>query len=141
MRNGNGITLMTNPLDQVVNVNFRMKERDRRAVKAWCAEQGLTLTEGLHEGVALLRGVRDRFGPESSGTLLEQIGAAESYLVDAERDIRVERREEDWVVREGSLSLVNADGDLEHVDEAHVGRTRFGLQEALRVARVRAEAE
>jgi hypothetical protein len=131
---------MTETLDQLVNVNFRMRERDRRAFKAWCAEQGLTLTEGFHEGVALLRGVRDRFGPETSGTVLETIRAAESYLVDGERDIRVERREEDWVVREGSHSLVNADGDLEHVDEAHVERTRFGLQEALRIAKARAEA-
>jgi len=136
-----------NSLDQVVNVNFRMTERDRRAFKAWCAEQGLTLTEGFHEGVALLRGVRDRFGPEPSGALLELIGAAESYLVDAERDIRVERRgPATWAVCERS-TVVNRDGEREHEpmpssrDEEFIARTRFGLPEALRVARARAEAE
>ena len=131
---------MTDPLDQVVNVNFRMTERDRRALKAWCAEQGLTLTEGFHEGVALLRGVRDQFGPDPSGTLLETIATAESYLVDAEREIRVEWREDAWVVREGPLSVVNQDGALEHAGKANVERTWFGLQEAFRIARVRAGA-
>lgn len=136
--------LMTDPLDQVVNVNFRMTERDRRAFKAWCAEQGLTLTEGFHEGVALLRGVRDRFGPETSGTLLELIGAAETYLVDAEREIRVEHRGAGaWAVCERG-TVVNRDGEREHEpmpssrDEAFIARTRFGLAEALRVARARA---
>jgi hypothetical protein len=105
---------MTDPLDQVVNVNFRMTERDRRAFKAWCAEQGLTLTEGFHEGVALLRGVRDRFGSEPSGTLLELIGAADGFLIDEEREIRVERRGPDaWAVRE-MASVVNRDGEREH---------------------------
>lgn len=131
---------MTDPLDQVVNVNFRMTERDRRALEAWCAEQGLTLTEGFHEGVALLRGVRDQFGPDPFGTLLETIATAESYLVDAEREIRVEWREGAWVVREGPLSVVNQDGALEHAGKANVERTWFGLQEAFRIARVRAGA-
>ena len=138
---------MTDPLDQVVNVNFRMTERDRRAFKAWCAEQGLTLTEGLHEGVSVLRGARDRFGPEPSGALLELIEAAESYLVDAKRDIRVERRGPDvWAVLE-MASVVNRDGEREHEpmpssrDEEFIARTRFGLSEALRVARARAGVE
>lgn len=138
---------MTDQLDQVVNINFRMTERDRRAFKAWCAEHGLTLTEGFHEGVALLRGVRDRFGPEPSGSLLELIGAAESFLVDAERDIRVERRgPEAWAVRE-MASVVNRDGEREREpmpssrDEDFIARTRYTLAEALRVARMRAEAE
>jgi hypothetical protein len=138
---------MTETLDQLVNVNFRMRERDRRAFKAWCAEQGLTLTEGFHEGVVLLRGVRDRFGPEPSETLLELIGAAEIYLVDEKRDIRVERRGPDaWAVRE-MASVVNRDGEREREpmpssrDEAFSARTRFGLREALRVARARAGSE
>jgi hypothetical protein len=136
---------MTDPLDQAVNVNFRMTERDRRAFKAWCAEQGLTLTEGFHEGVALLRGVRDQFGPEPSGTLLELIGAADGFLIDEEREIRVEQRGGDaWTVCERG-TVVNRDGEREPTslsrDEAFVARTRFGLQEALRVARARAGSE
>jgi len=134
---------MTDPLDQVVNVNFRMTERDRRAFKAWCAEQGLTLTDGFHEGVTLLRGVRDRFGPEPAETLLEMIGAADGFLIDKERELRVERRGTDlWAVREGA-SVVNRDGEREHEpmpssrDDAFIARTRFGLAEALKVARER----
>jgi len=136
---------MTDPLDQTVNVNFRMTERDRRAFKSWCAEQGLTLTEGFHEGVTLLRGIRDRFGPEPAGVLLETIDAADGFLIDKERELRVERRGPDtWAVRE-MASVVNRDGEREHEpmpssrDEAFIARTRFGLAEALRVARERAE--
>lgn len=138
---------MTDPLDQLVNVNFRMRERDRRAFKAWCAEQGLTLTDGFHEGVALLRGVRDRFGPEPAEVLLGTIEAADRYMIDAERDIRVEHRGGDaWAVCERG-TVVNRDGEREHEpmpssrDEAFIARTRFGLAEALRVARDRAMAE
>ena len=136
---------MTDPLDQTVNVNFRMTERDRRAFKSWCAEQGLTLTEGFHEGVTLLRGVRDRFGPEPAGVLLDTIDAADGFLIDKERELRVERRGPDtWAVRE-IASVVNRDGEREHEpmpssrDEAFIARTRFGLAEALRVARERAK--
>lgn len=138
---------MTDPLDQVVNVNFRMTERDRRAFKAWCAAQGLTLTDGFHEGVTLLRGVRDRFGPEPAETLLDVICAADGFLIDKGRELRVERRGGDaWAVREGA-SVVNRDGEREHEplpssrDEAFIARTRFGLAEALRVARARAAGE
>jgi hypothetical protein len=134
---------MTDPLDQTVNVNFRMTERDRRAFKAWCAEQGLSLTEGFHEGVTLLRGVRDRFGPEPAEVLLDTIDAADGFLIDKERELRVERRGPDaWAVRE-MASVVNRDGEREHEpmpssrDEAFIARTRFGLAEALRVARAR----
>ena len=132
------------PLDQMVKVNFWMMERDRRAFKAWCAEQGLTLTDGFHEGRALLRGVRDRFGPENSETLLEMVGAADAYRIDAERELRVERRgAEAWAVRE-EASVVNRDGEREYEpmpssrDEDFIARTWFGLAEALRVARARA---
>lgn len=135
---------MTDPLDQTVNVNFRMTERDRRAFKSWCAENGLTLTDGFHEGVALLRGVRALLGQETATNLLEMIGAADSFLIDRDREIRVERRGPDaWAVRE-MASVVNRDGKREHEpmsssrDEAFIARTRFGLAEALRVARERA---
>lgn len=138
---------MTDPLDQVVNVNFRMTERDRRAFKAWCAEQGLTLTDGFHEGIALLRGVRDRLGSEPVETLLEAIGSADGFLIDKEREIRVERRGPDaWAVRE-MASVVNRDGEREPEptpssrDEDFIARTRFPLAEALRIARARAGVE
>jgi hypothetical protein len=144
MRNPKQDGLMTDPLDQMVNVNFRMTERDRRAFKSWCAEQGLSLTEGFHEGVTLLRGTRDRFGPEPARVLLETIDVADGFLIDKERELRVERRgPEAWAVREGA-SVVNRDGEREHEpmpssrDEAFIARTRFGLAEALRVARERA---
>jgi hypothetical protein len=145
MRNPKQDDLMTDPLDQTVNVNFRMTERDRRAFKAWCAEQGLSLTEGFHEGVALLRGTRDRFGPEPAEVLLGTIDAADAFVIDKEREIRVERRgPEAWAVRE-MASVVNRDGTREPEpmpssrDENFIARTRFPLAEALRVARARAE--
>lgn len=131
---------MTDPADQVVNMNFRMTEGDRRAFKAWCAGEGLTLTEGFHEGVALLKGVRAILGAAEAESLVETIACASVYVIDAERDLRVERRDGDaWVVCEGKHRVVTRDGDLEHADEAYVDRTRFGLQEALRIARRRAE--
>ena len=130
---------MTAPDERIINVNFRMTEADRRAFKAWCAAEGLTLTEGFHEGVALLKGVRAVLGAADAESLLETIASASVYVVDAERDLRVERRDgETWVVCEGAHWVVNRDGDLEHADEAYVDRTRFGLQEAFEVARARA---
>lgn len=134
----------TDPLDQLVNVNFKMTERDRRAFKVWCTQNGLTLTEGFHSGIALLRELRARLGPEPADVLLELIGAADGFLIDKEREIRVERRGPDaWAVREGA-SVVNRDGGREHEpmpssrDEAFIARTRFPLAEALRIARARA---
>jgi hypothetical protein len=136
--------LMTENLEQVVNVNFRMTERDRRTFKAWCAENGLTLTEGFHEGISLLRDVRALLGPEPTSTLLNTIGAADSFLINREQEIWVARREADaWAVCEGA-SVVNRSGGREHEpmpssrDEAFIARTRFPLAEALRIARARA---
>jgi hypothetical protein len=137
------MTPSTDPLDQTVNVNFRMTERERRAFKAWCAENGLSLTQGFHEGVALLRGARDLLGSERAGTLLQLVGSATSFLIDPDRDLSVERRGADaWAVCQGG-SVVNRDGEPEPMpssrDEAFIARTRFTLPEALRVARGRAE--
>jgi hypothetical protein len=139
---------MTRPLEptsDTVNVNFRMSERDRRDLKIWCVENNLTMTDALVAGVVLLRGVRDRFGPEPSETLLEMIDAADGFLINKERDLRVERRgPEAWAVREGA-SVVNRNGGREQElmpssrDDAFIARTRFGLAEALRVARERME--
>ena len=130
-------------LDQMVNVNFRMTERDRRAFKAWCAEQGLTLTEGFHEGVALLRGVRDRFGPEPVEVLIGALRSVSAFLIDPDSDLRVERRGANtWAVCEGA-SVVNRAGGREYEpmpssrDEDSIARTRFSLAEALGIARAR----
>lgn len=137
----------TDPLDQLVNVNFKMTERDRRAFKIWCTQNGLTLTDGFHSGVALLRAVREMIGPEPVETLLEVIGSATSFMVDKDRDLRVERRGDTaWAVCEGA-SVVNRDGGREPVpisssrDDDFIARTRFPLAEALRVARARAEVD
>ena len=134
----------TDPLDQLVNVNFKMTERDRRAFKVWCTQNGLTLTEGFHSGIALLRELRARLGPEPADVLLGLIGATDGFLIDKEREIRVERRGPDaWAVREGA-SVVNRDGGREPEpmpssrDEAFIARTRFPLAEALKIARARA---
>lgn len=43
------------PLDQGVNVNFRITERERRAFKAWCAEHGMSQTEAFKRGFELLK--------------------------------------------------------------------------------------
>lgn len=126
------------PVD-TVNVNFRMSERDRRDLKLWCVEHDMTMTEALVSGAAVLRALVDRFGPHPAEILLEKIGAADAFLIDRERDIRVERLEEDlWVVREGPHAAVNLDVRLEHADGADVERTAFRLPGALRIARARA---
>jgi len=132
------------PLDQPVNVNFKMTERDRRAFKVWCTQNGLTLTDGFLSGIALLRGMRDLVGPEPVETLLGTLRSASVFLIDQDSDLRVERRgAEAWAVCEGA-SIVNRDGGREPEpmpssrDEAFIARTRFPLAEALRIARARA---
>jgi len=139
---------MTPPtsVDKTVNVNFRMVEGERRDFKAWCAHNGLLLTEGFLAGVALLRGTRAQLGPEPVETLLEIIESASAFLIDKERDLRVERRgAKDWAICEGA-SVINRVGAREYEpmpssrDEDFIARTRFPLAEALRVARARAGA-
>lgn len=124
-----------------VNVNFRMSERDRRNLKIWCVENDLTMTDALVAGVALLREVRDLIGPEPVDTLVEVIRSASVFLVDQDRELRVERRGPDaWAVRE-MASVVNRDGGREPEptpssrDEDFIARTRFPLAAALRIAR------
>ncbi|MGI3212645.1 hypothetical protein ACROSR_16210 [Roseovarius tibetensis] len=43
------------PLDEMVNLNFRVSERERRAFKPWCAVNGMTQTEGFRAGFELLK--------------------------------------------------------------------------------------
>lgn len=43
------------PLDEMVNLNFRVTERERRAFKAFCAANGMTQTDGFRSGFELLK--------------------------------------------------------------------------------------
>ncbi len=133
----------TDPLDRLVNVNFKMTERERRAFKIWCTENGITLTDGFHSGITLFRATRELLGQDPVETLLEVIGSATSFLIDKDRDLRVERRGANaWTVCEGA-SVVNRDGGREPEpmpssrDEAFIARTWFPLAEALKIARAR----
>lgn len=47
------------PLDEMVNLNFRVTERERRAFKAFCAVNGMTQTEGFRSGFEALRSKMD----------------------------------------------------------------------------------
>lgn len=43
------------PLDEMVSLNFRVSERERREFNAWCAANGMTQTEGFRAGFELLK--------------------------------------------------------------------------------------
>ena len=43
------------PLDEMVNLNFRVTERERRAFKSFCAANGMTQTDGFRAGFELLK--------------------------------------------------------------------------------------
>lgn len=42
-------------LDQLVALNFKVTERERRAFKMWCASKGLTQVEAFKQGFKLLK--------------------------------------------------------------------------------------
>lgn len=42
-------------LDELVSLNFKITERERREFKVWCAERGLTQVEAFRKGIELLR--------------------------------------------------------------------------------------
>lgn len=48
------------PLDEMVNLNFRVTERERRAFKSFCAANGMTLTDGFRSGFELLKAKADQ---------------------------------------------------------------------------------
>lgn len=50
------------PLDDMVNLNFRVTERERRAFKAWCATNGMTQTDGFRAGFEALKAAVDDNG-------------------------------------------------------------------------------
>jgi hypothetical protein len=42
-------------LDELVSLNFKITERERRAFKVWCASKGLTQVEAFKQGFKLLK--------------------------------------------------------------------------------------
>ena len=42
-------------LDEIVALNFKLTERERRAFKMWCASKGLTQVQAFKQGFKLLK--------------------------------------------------------------------------------------
>lgn len=42
-------------LDELVSINLKVPERERRAFKVWCAERGITQVDAFRKGFQLLR--------------------------------------------------------------------------------------
>lgn len=42
-------------LDELVSLNFKITERERRAFKMWCASKGLTQVQAFKQGFKLLK--------------------------------------------------------------------------------------
>lgn len=49
-------------LDEVVALNFKVTERERRAFKMWCASKGMTQVEAFKKGFELLKEKGERDG-------------------------------------------------------------------------------
>jgi hypothetical protein len=47
-------------LDELVALNFKLTERERREFKVWCASRGLTQTEAFKMGFKLLKSKEDK---------------------------------------------------------------------------------
>mgnify|MGYP001343029481 CR=1 FL=1 len=43
------------PLDELVSINLKVPERERRAFKVWCAERGITQVDAFRKGFQLLK--------------------------------------------------------------------------------------
>ena len=43
------------PLDELVSLNFKIRERERRAFKVWCAERGFSQVNAFRKGIELLK--------------------------------------------------------------------------------------
>lgn len=43
------------PLDELVSINLKVPERERRAFKVWCAERGVTQVDAFRKGFQLLK--------------------------------------------------------------------------------------
>lgn len=46
-------------LDELVALNFKLTERERRDFKVWCASKGMTQTEAFKMGFKLLKSKED----------------------------------------------------------------------------------
>ncbi len=42
-------------LDELVSLNFKITERERREFKVWCAERGITQVEAFKQGFQVLK--------------------------------------------------------------------------------------
>lgn len=123
------------------NINLRVTEEERWAFKAWCAENRISQVDAFREAFALLRGARDAMGGLRPADAVDLIGSASSFMIDKARNLRIERRGDDaWAVCIDD-HVANADGKVEYEqlpsvrDDAFIGRTRFNLEEALRIAK------
>ena len=47
-------------LDELVALNFKVTERERRAFKVWCAERGVTQVEAFRRGIELLKNAEEK---------------------------------------------------------------------------------
>jgi len=47
-------------LDELVALNFKITERERRAFKVWCAERGITQVEAFRRGIELLKNAEEK---------------------------------------------------------------------------------
>lgn len=45
----------TTELDELVSLNFKISERERREFKVWCASKGITQVEAFKRGFKLLK--------------------------------------------------------------------------------------
>jgi len=48
------------PLDELVSINLKVPERERRAFKVWCAERGITQVEAFRRGIQLLKNAEEQ---------------------------------------------------------------------------------
>lgn len=48
------------PLDEIVSINLKVPERERRAFKVWCAERGITQVEAFRRGIELLKHLEEK---------------------------------------------------------------------------------
>jgi len=48
------------PLDEIVSINLKVPERERRAFKVWCASHGITQVEAFRRGIELLKNAEDQ---------------------------------------------------------------------------------
>lgn len=123
------------------NINLRVKEEERWAFKAWCAEHRISQVDAFREAFDLLKATRAELSQEMADDVLDLVSKASAFTIDRDLDLRIERRGADvWAVCMGA-GVVNRDlnRELEPTpssrDKAFIERTRFSLKDALRISR------